>query len=292
LMCGTKVSGGTLLFTTHDIHFMRYIGLPDVYQIKRAGSECGIVGRHAKVAVDQMAYWMGLNAFWMWMGYAEPLQCSIQDDVFKNINETHRHKVWCWHNAADGEVWWFYPRSAATECSHAAIYCYRGQPHWNHVTLARNCGFPAGTFDGPMMVTADGHIMQHETGYSYSDDVLLLESGEGWLLEDGSPMLLESATTATRNLITGPMDIANGGALLFVDEIIPDELTQGDCSIYFHIKEYPTDPETTFGPYTNGDRIVIEAPGRTIRMENMASAGVNDFRIGTFRAIVKEWSAY
>lgn len=266
LMCGTKVAGGTLLFTTHDIHFARYIGLPDVYQIKRAGAECGIVGKHAFASVDQTAYWMGLNAFWIWMGYAEPLQCSIADDVFKNINETYRSKVWCWHNSADGEVWFFYPRGAATECSHAAIYTYRGQPHWNHVTLARNCGFPAGTFSWPVMVTSAGAMNKHEFGYSYGG--------------------------AERYLLTGPVDIANGGALLFIDEIIPDELTQGDCSVYFYLKEYPTDSETTFGPYTNGDRIVIEAPGRSVRMEIRASAGVNDFRIGTFRAVVKEWSAY
>lgn len=266
LMCGTKVTGGSLLWTTHDIHFMRYIGLPDVYQIKRAGTECGIVGKHAFAAVDQTAYWMGLNSFWMWLGYAEPLQCSIQDDVFKNINETHRAKVWCWHNSADGEVWFFYPRGSATECSHAAIFCYRGQQHWNHVTLARNCGFPAGSFSWPVMVTSAGAMMKHEVDYAYD--------------------------SADRYILTGPVDIANGGALMFIDEIIPDELTQGDCSVYFYVREYPTDAETTFGPYTNGDRIVIEAPGRAIRMEVRASAGVNDFRIGTFRAVVKEWSAY
>jgi hypothetical protein len=266
LMCGTKVASGTLLFTTHDIHFMRYIGLPDVYQIKRVGSECGIIGKHAFVSVDQTAYWMGLNAFWVWMGYAEPLQCSLQDDVFKNINQTHRGKVWCWHNSADGEVWFYYPRGAATECSHAAVYCYRGQPHWTNVELARNCGFPAGTFDWPVKVTSAGVIKKHEFDYAYDD--------------------------AERFILTGPFEISNGGALLFIDEIIPDELTQGDCSVYFYVREYPTDPETTFGPYTNGDRIVIEAPGRAIRMEIRASDGVEDFRIGTYRAIVKEWSGY
>ena len=266
LMCGTKVSGGTLLFTTHDIHFMRYIGLPDVYQIKRAGTECGIIGKHAFAAVDQTAYWMGVNAFWVWMGYAEPLQCSIQDDVFKNINETYRSKVWCWHNSADGEVWFFYPRGSATECSHAAIFSYRGQPHWNHVTLARNCGFPAGTFSTPVMVTSAGVANKHEFGYSYA--------------------------SAERYILTGPFEISNGGSLLFIDEIIPDELVQGDLSVYFYIREYPTDPETTFGPFTGGDRMIIEAPGRAIRMEIRASSGVSDFRIGTMRATVKEWSAF
>ena len=266
LMCGSKVSGGTLLWTNQDVHFARYIGLPDVYQIKRAGSECGIVGKHAFVAVDQMAYWMGLNSFWMWAGYADKLPCEISDDVFKNINETHRHKVWCWHNSADSEVWFFYPRGAATECSHAAIYVYGAQPHWNHVTLARVCGFAAGTFSWPLMVTSAGAMLKHEFGYSYDD--------------------------AVRYLLTGAYEIGNGGALLMIDEIIPDELTQGDCSVYVYLADYNTDTETTLGPFTAADRIPIEVAARKVRMEFRASAGVNDFRIGTYRAVVKEWSGY
>lgn len=291
LMCGARVSGGHLIWTTHDIHFARYVGLPDVYSIRPVGDQCGIIGRHAYATVDQTAFWMGENAFWTWIGYAEPIACDIRDDVFKNLNTTHRHKVWGWHNAADGEVWFFYPRGDATECSHAAIYVYRGRPHWNHTPLARNCGFVAGTFAYPMMVTSDGRIMKHEFGYSYSDDIVTQEDGADLLLEDGSPMLLESAAPE-RSLISGPFEIANGGALLFVDEIIPDELTQGDCSVTIYTSEYPTDGETAFGPFTGEDRIVIEAPARKVRMEITASAGVSDFRVGTFRAVVKEWGAY
>jgi hypothetical protein len=291
-MCGAKVTGGTLIWTTHDVHFARYRGLPDVYEIKNAGTQCGIVGKHAYVTVDQLAYWMGLNSFWIWAGYAEPMSSEIADDVFKNINETYRSKVWGWHNAADGEIWFFYPRGAATECSHAAIYVYRGQRHWNHVELARNCGFEAGTFSSPIMVSSGGLIFRHEYLYNYSDDILLLEDGTDWLLEDGTPWLLESATTATRNLISGPVEISEGGSLMFLDQIIPDELTQGDCSVYFYVREYPTDSETTFGPYTAADLITIEVPGRFVRMEIRASSGVSDFRVGTYRAVVKEWSAY
>lgn len=266
LMCGSKVSGGTLLWTNLDVHFARYIGLPDVYQIKRAGSECGIVGKHAFVAVDQLAYWMGLDSFWIWAGYAEKLPCEISDDVFKNINRTHRHKVWCWHNSADSEIWFFYPRGAATECSHAAIYVYGSQPHWNHVELARVAGFAAGTFSWPVMVTSAGAMLKHEFGYSYD--------------------------SAERYVLSGPFEIANGGALLLIDEIIPDEITQGDCEVYFHLSEYNTDAEVTIGPYSAADRIPVEVPARKVRMEIRAADGVQDFRIGTYRAVVREWSAF
>lgn len=266
LMCGARVTGGTLLWTSSDIHFGRYIGLPDVYQIKSAGANCGIVGKHAYATVDQLAYWMGIDNFWVWAGYAEPLPCEIADDIFKNINQTHRHKVWCEHRSADGEIWFNYPRGSATECSHAAIYCYRAPQHWNHVALARNCGFEAGTFSWPVRVTSAGAMLKHEFGWSYD--------------------------SAVRSLISGPVDISNGGSLLMIDEIIPDEITQGDCKVYFHLSEYNTDSETTIGPFSAADRIPVEAVARKVRMEIRAADGVQDFRIGTYRAVVREWSAF
>ena len=158
--------------------------------------------------------------------------------------------------------------------------------------MARNCGFEAGTFDWPVRVTADGAMLKHETGWNYSDDMLLLEDGTDWLLEDGSSWLLEDAETATRNLTSGPFELGAGGALLMIDEIIPDELTQGDCEVYFYTSEYSTDPETQHGPYGAADRIPIEVPARKIRMEIRAAAGVEDFRIGTYRAVVREWSGF
>lgn len=289
LMCGVRASGGTLLFTDQEPHFARYVGLPDVYLIRRAGENCGIIGKHAKVAVDQLVYWMGKSSFWVWAGYAEPLACDIADDVFQNLNTDMAHKVWCWHNAADGEVWFFYPRvqtlqlesgsewlledgtpilleSSATECSHAAIYVYRGRPHWNHVELARTCGFEAGTFAWPVMADVDGAMFKHEYGWDY----------------DG----------AERFLTSGPLEISNGGALIYIDELIPDESGQGDCEVYIHLSEYPTDPETTLGPFSAADRIPVEAPARKVRMEIRASSSAQDFRIGTYRAFVREWSAF
>lgn len=266
LMCGAKVNGGTLLWTSVDIHFMRYIGPNDVYSIKPAGNQCGIVGRHAYTTVDQTAYWMGLNGFWMWMGYAEQIPCEISDEVFTNINETHRHKSWGWHNAPNSEVWFFYPSGAATECSHAAIYNYKDRT-WNRATLARPCGFEAGIFSWPVLVTTAGAMLKHETGYVYD-------------------------VGTVRFLKSGLFEINAGGSLLMVDELLPDESTQGACEVYFYFREYANSAETMIGPYSAADRIPVEIAARYVRIEIRAAAGTGDFRIGTYSAVVKEWSAY
>ena len=97
IMCGGKVRGGGLIWTDLDLHLMRYQGFPDIYGIERVGNDCGIIGRHAFQIVDSVAYWMGQNGFWRYVGYVEPLPCEISDDVFTNINTTYRSKVWCQH---------------------------------------------------------------------------------------------------------------------------------------------------------------------------------------------------
>jgi hypothetical protein len=59
------------------------------------------------------------TAFFRYAGYIEPIPCEISDEVFTNLNTTYKRKCWVEHNAEFGEVWFYYPSGAATECSHA-----------------------------------------------------------------------------------------------------------------------------------------------------------------------------
>jgi hypothetical protein len=265
-MCGAKIRGGGLIWTTEDIHLLRYIGRPDVYGLERVGDECGIVGRHAFRVVNNEAYWWGRNTIWKWAGYLQKLPCDIGDDIFNNLNTTYQGKIWTEHVAEHNEIWFFYPRGSATECSHAAIYNYV-ENTWNHTAMPRNCGFPMGVFSWPVRVDSSGAMWKHETAFSYS--------GGG-----------------NRMLKTGPLEIGAGGSLLFIDEIIPDELVTGNCEVYFYTREYPEDSETTLGPYSNQVRIPVETAARFIRMEIRGASGTSDFRIGTYRAIVRPWSGF
>lgn len=288
VMCGGKVRGGGLIWTDLDLHLMRYQGFPDIYGIERVGNDCGIVGRHAFQIVDSVAYWMGPNGFWRYVGYAEPLPCEISDDVFSNINTTYRKKVWCQHFPQFGEVWWFYPRivtiadedsedllteggqtilaeGGASECSHAAIYNYR-ENHWNHTTLARNCGFAEGAFDWPVMVTASGGMLKHETGWAYDSNV--------------------------RKVISGPVELGDGALRLQIDEFIPDELAQGDCEVYFYTRETPNAAEYELGPYNAADRVGVLTTARQARIEIRAEDATQDFRIGNYRVNAKARGRY
>jgi len=264
-MCGGRVRGGGLIWTTDDLHLMRYIGFPDIYGIERVGNDCGIISRHAFSILDSKAFWMGLNSFYVWAGYVETLPCDVGDDVFTNINQTHRGKVWTLHNPQFGEVFWFYPRGAATECSHYVSFNYR-ENHWNHGTLARNAGFSQGVWSYPVMVNAAGAMLWHEYGWSYD--------------------------SANRYAISGPVELGDGEQRLQIDEIIPDEVTQGDCEAYFYTRAYPNATEATLGPYNAADRVGVITTARQARVEIRSESATNDFRIGNWRVKVKQRGRY
>jgi len=296
LTCGAKVRGGSLIWSTVDLLFLRYIGLPDVYKADRVAADCGIVGRHAFKVVDSVAYWMGQNKFWRYAGYVEPIPCDISDDVFKNINTTHRHKVWCRHDAEFSEIHFHYPRGDATECSHRAIFNYL-EGHWTHDALPRVAGVELGIFDWPLMVTTEGRIMKHETGWDYEESVFLLDDdGVTYLTDDDGTYLTDDpgdeAVEVKPYAISGPFEIGNGDRRLSVSEIWPDEITQGDCKITFYAREAPNAAETSFGPLYAADRVAVDTSARQIRIELRADDATEDFRIGMYRAVIKTRGRY
>lgn len=265
LVCGLRIRGSSLLFTTEGVHRLEYLGPPDVYGTENVGQGCGIIGPQAKVAVDSVAFWMGRGQFFRFGGYVEPIPSEIADDVFRNINTTHQAKSWAEHYPEAGEIWWYYPRGSATTCSHAAIYNYR-EGHWNHTPMARVCGFGPDVFGWPLRVTSAGAMLKHETGWAFDSEV--------------------------RKLISGPIEIGTGGRLMEIDEIIPSELTQGDCQVYVHLREYPNATETTVGPFTAADRMSILQTARQIRLELRMAANKTDARIGPYRATVRSRGRY
>lgn len=265
LVCGLKIRGSSLLFTTEGLHRLEYRGLPDVYGSEHIANGCGIIGPHAKVGFGSTAYWMGKGGFWSYSGYLEQIPCEISDDVFSNLNTTYQHLCWAEYFPLFGEVWFYYPRGSATECSHAAIYSTR-ENHWTHTPMARLCGFGPDVFGWPVRVNGSGAMLKHETGWEFDGEV--------------------------RKLVSGPVQVGNGGRVAYLDEIWPDEKTQGDCQVYLHVREAPNATEVTLGPYTATDRMGIMTTARQIRFELRMASGKTDARIGDWRAILKTRGRY
>jgi len=262
-MTAISTRGQTLIITENDAHTMTFIGQPFVFGFEQVGTSCGIVSRKAVAQVEGGAFWMGRRGFFFFAGGAvEELPCEVADEVFshangRGLNVAQHSLVYCVKNSAHSEVWWFYPSAGSNECDRYVSYNYLEQ-HWMIGALARTAGVDRGTFRTPIWVGADRVIYDHEVTYTPS----------------GSEAFAESAP------------ISLGDRLGTVRELIPDEVTQGQVTATFNVRNYPNAPESTFGPYQMAEPTHVLFTGRQVRLR-LDGVDNSEWRAGVMRLEVQ-----
>ena len=276
LQNGKRIRAGLLLWTTGDLHLMRYVGRPDIYGVAAvAGGEgSGAVSRHCMVVVNDIAYWLGQDAFYVCNGgsFVSKLPCEIWDDIFApntntdparivGMNKAYRHKVRAVHVSKFNEVWWHYPKGASTENNAVAVYNYL-EKWWAHHDIARTCGIEEKNgFTEPLMVGGQT-VWKHEIGTSRS-------------------------AVPTPYGRTGPYELGDGENVMHVRNIVPDEATAGNVDVYFHTRLYPNADETTHGPYSAANPSNARFTARQVSME-FREAQSSDWRVGAYRVDMRE----
>jgi hypothetical protein len=255
IMCGLRMRGRALILTDNDAHIATYSGPPFVYGFERVGTACGVSSRKAAIAIDEGAFWMGNNAFYVFDGsIAREIACDVNDFVFDNINRNQISKVYAVHNSQFGEIWWFYPDGTSTENNRYVVFDYK-EKHWNIGEISRTAGVDRGVFNTPIWADASGNLWNHESTY-YHTDTLFAE--------------------------TGPISLGNGDQIMKVNNLIPDEISQGDVNVSFKTRFHPNDTERTYGPYSMANPTSVRFTGRQVRMRVEAAENEN-WRSGIMR---------
>ena len=260
IMTGVRMRGRSLILTTTDAHVSTYQGAPFVYGFERVGTACGVASRNSVVAIDEGAFWMGKQAFFMFDGsVAKELPCLVSDYVFEDINRDQITKTWAVHNSAFGEVWWFYPSEGSSEVNRYVTFDYK-ENHWEIGTLARTTGVDSGVFQKPIWVDTSNDFYNHESGWTHGGETPFVESA--------------------------PISIGNGDQVMKVTQLIPDEQTQGEVKVRFKTRFYPNDTETTHDLLTMGNPVSTRFTGRQVRMR-IEGNGNNDWKVGVMRLEAK-----
>jgi len=262
IMCGVRMRGRTLILTNVDAHIATYQGPPYVYGFERVGTACGTVSRKSAVAIDQGAFWMGNEGFFVFDGsIAKRMKCDVLDAVFDDINHNQISKVFAVHNSEHSEVWWFYPSNSSSENDRYVYFNYIDN-YWGIGQMDRTCGSDKGVFDNPIWVESTGQTYDQEViGASHGTDTPFCESG--------------------------PISLGNGDTIMKVNEVIGDEGTQGQVKLQFKTRFYPNETERTY-PTGSTYYSLSNAPtsvrfsGRQMRMRVTADTN-QSFRVGTMR---------
>lgn len=198
-----------LVWTESSLHSMRYVGAPLYYGIQTIANKTTIMGPKAKSAVGDVVYWMGQNKFYKYDGRVEPIQCSMEDYVFSDINLNQKWKVYAGSNTSHNEIFFFYPSEDSTEVDKYVCYNYVDNI-WYGGSLVRTMWLDRSIYGYPFATSSDGYGYFHEIGMS-----------------DGST---NPGSAIPAYVESGPFEIGDAGEqYMYVDQIIPD-LTFRDSS--------------------------------------------------------------
>ena len=117
-------------------------------------SQISIMSSNAVTEMDGVFYWMGVDRFYLYNGNVKVLPNDKNINyLFDNMNYTQRQKVWATKVPRYNEIWFFYPRGTATECTDAIIYNVKDDI-WYDAGQAkgaqRSCGYTTELFPTPI----------------------------------------------------------------------------------------------------------------------------------------------
>jgi hypothetical protein len=144
---GLPVRGGSnapsgLFWSLDSVIRVSYIGgvgtPPQFWRYDLISSQSSILSSQSVIEYDGVYYWCGVDRFLLYNGVVKEIPNTYnQNYFFDNLNYAQREKVWVSKIPRFGEIWWFYPRGNATECTDAIIYNVR-----------ENCWYDAGEASG------------------------------------------------------------------------------------------------------------------------------------------------
>ena len=212
-------------------------------------SQSSILSSSCVIEYDGLYFWCGVDRFLMYNGVVNEIPNTMNVNYFfDNINYNQRQKVWVSKVPRWGEIWWFYPKGDAEECTDAIIYNVREQVWYDSgeaLGARRSAGVFTEVFRRPIWAGNEENsantytLWQHETGADliYTTQQSAIQSyfetnNIGWVT--GGP---------------GADDPTGLNRWIRIERVEPDFNQVGDMNLYVTGKGYATDVSDTSDPY-------------------------------------------
>lgn len=206
-----------LVWTNAAVYSMQYLGAPEVWGVQLIGENISITSQNSVAYANGVAYWMGIDKFYMYDGRVQTLPCAVRQYVFNNINELQYEQVFSGTNEAFNEVWWFYCTGENVDIGNYVVYNYL-ENIWYYGTMARTAWFDTGLRTRPLAATYSNNIVEHELG---TDNIETLP-----------------AQPIAAYITSAEFDLDDGHSFNFVWRVLPDVTFRGSEA---------TNPSITFG---------------------------------------------
>lgn len=262
-----STSGGVSYYWTYDL----------------VSSQTSVMSSSGIIEYDGIFYWAGVDRFLSYNGVVQEIPNTVnQNYFFDNLNLAQRQKVWATKVPRYGEIWWFYPKGDATECTDAIIYNVREQSWYDAgqaVGARRSAGvfseiFPKPIWAGNESNTAGQYTMwQHETG---TDRVYLNNV-------DAIRSYFETSNLGTLGGLVGSSDQPGDNLWTRIERVEPDFVQNGNMSVVVTGRGYADDVDVEsaafpFSPSTL--KVDMREQRREMRLRFESNTTNGDYQAG------------
>ena len=310
---GTTIVGAVrakdyiLVITDTAAYTVQFVGPPYTFSIRKVGSNCGLIGKHALAFVNGAVWWMGdSGGFFKFDGTVSDVSCLVEDFVFKTlgtdnlgINFSQGSQVYCGLNTLYTEINWFYCKAGSTNVDRVVTLNYE-ESSWVTGDLARTTYEDSKVFKFPYATKYDTTatptvptINGATAGASY---YFIQEKGKNEIINSGG-----TTTNAIAAYVrSGDFEIdqdGNGEYFLKIRRFIPDfKNLEGSADVTIYLRAYPADTttakgETFIGPFTidtSTDKVDTRARGRLASIRIDSDAIDDNWRYGIFRVDIQQ----
>lgn len=237
----SRVKDMILILSETDVVVGRYVGMPFVYGFEQIGGRAEPLSPNAVVATSNFAIWPTVDGFKVFDGTLQDVPCDVFDFFEDDLDLAQQSKTYGVHNSEFHEITWFYQSTSSTTTEPDKYISYNYVTgEWLKGELDRTTGVDKGVAETQIYVSSDGYLYNHELEGVTPDGTIYAE--------------------------TGPLEIQNGEAMSFIDNVFPDEETQGQVSVTFKSKDMPNATEYSYGPYTLTNPTPVRVRGRQHKM--------------------------
>jgi hypothetical protein len=286
IVTAIRSRGQILIITDTSLHGMQFIGPPYTFGFNQLGANCGCSGPHAAIDVNGVAFWMGIEAFYVFDGTVKKLPSTVQDYVYEDINLIQRNKIYAGLNSKYNEVTWYYCSNSSNFIDRCVTYNYV-EDTWAIGTLSRTAWQDYGAYDNPLAADYDPTGAESTISTIYG-----LTAGRAQVYEQEKG-INANGQALSAFITSGYFDIGDGDNMMLMRKFIPDfKDQQGDLSVNLFLRSYPqaTATNSSLDPYTispTTDKVDTRARGRQIQLKITSSAVDTNWRYGTLRVDIQ-----
>lgn len=214
LIGGMAVGLGAIFWTDVGFWTMSYIGFPLVFGFNSIASAGGLIAQRAAGLAPSFVMWLSKHQFYQYAfgGGVTPIECSVWDFYFYNVDLTQLSLIHCAPNSVFNEMAWHFPIAETSPLWNPLApfgyvkYNYVEQV-WDYGISSqyqRTASINQSPVGGPIGADLDGLIQEHEVGTQANGSAMLWSWRAGFI-SDGE-----------------------GAGMLFSDWLIPDFKVEGN----------------------------------------------------------------